>query len=74
MVYSEQINFRNPINRYYLVGNEKINCSFDFRVPIIREEIYRISLNDGEEIKDNCTYYLEENGKSLRISMDKIYF
>ena len=71
LIYSEQINFRNPINRYYLVGNEKIDCSFDFRDPIIREEIYRISLDDGEEIKDNCTYSLEENGKSLRISIDK---
>ena len=71
LIYSEQINFRNPINRYYLVGNEKINCSFDFRDQIIREEIYRISLDDGEEIKDNCTYSLEENGKSLRISIDK---
>ena len=71
LIYSTPINFKNPINRYYLVGDEAINCTFDFSEPIIREEINRISLDDGETVINNCSYYLEEKGNSLIISLDK---
>ena len=51
------------------MGNDDINCTFEFKEPIIREEIYRISLNGDEQ--HNCTYFYEKNGNTLIISLKK---
>ena len=71
LIYLNSIRFKNPKDRYFLMGNGQVNCTFELFYPIIKEEIYRISLNDGQTSLNNCTYYLEDEGSSLIISLNK---
>ena len=69
LIYLNSIGFKNPRDRYILMGDGSVNCTFELVDSIMKEEIYRISLNDGQTISDNCTYYLDKDGISLIITL-----
>ena len=74
LIYPNLIRFRNPIDRYFLkekpnIKNE-VNVTFELKSMIITEEINRVSLKNKEGELYNCTYYLEDNGISLTITLN----
>ena len=71
LIYLNSIRVKNPKDRYFLIGGGKVNCTLELDKPIIKEEIYQISLYNGQNRIDNCNYYLEEDGSILIISIDK---
>ena len=71
LIYLNSIRLKNSKDRYFLIGEGTVNCTFELDKPIIKEEVYHISLSDGQNRLDNCTYYLEEDGSVLIISIDR---
>ena len=74
LIYPNLIRFRNPIDRYFLKEKpnikNKVNVTFELKSMIITEEINRVSLKNKEGELYNCTYYLEDNGISLTITLN----